>query len=299
MKKEINGKRRMKQFFVALFVVLVIQPIIILLLFWGEGKSGETISEDTLETEDVLATTESSGNTESDSVNTETEAIEDNDIQNVGEQAVQEERPAEYLIEDFPIIYQMPELPTGCEITSLTMLLEFYDFSVDKTVMASQYLPTASLTRYYGEDGRLYGTDMNQFFIGSPFSDSGIICGTMAIVTAAEEFLQDEGSSYAVKDITGSTAAELYDLVSYDQPVLVWVTISMADRREAQGWYTESGEYVDWSTNDHCAVLIGYSCTDSTVTLADPISGIVEYSREQFEEVFESRGNQCVVIEME
>ncbi len=52
---------------------------------------------------------------------------------------------------------------------------------------------------------------------------------------------------------------------------------------------------MDWSTNDHGAVLIGY--TETTVTIADPISGRMEYDREQFEEVFASRGNQCVVLE--
>ena len=52
---------------------------------------------------------------------------------------------------------------------------------------------------------------------------------------------------------------------------------------------------MDWSTNDHGAVLIVY--TETTVTIADPISGRMEYDREQFEEVFRSRGSQCVVLE--
>ncbi len=75
----------------------------------------------------------------------------------------------------------------------------------------------------------------------------------------------------------------------------MWVTIEMADRWDTQGWYTETGSYVDWSMNDHGAVLIGY--TDTTVTIADPISGEIQYGREQFESVFASRGSQCVVIE--
>lgn len=198
-------------------------------------------------------------------------------------------------IADFPIINQMPELPTGCEITALTMALNYYGYPVDKTVMASEYLPTASADRYYGTDGRLYGTDMNEYFIGDPFTEGGIICGTGAIVTAADRYLSDEGSSLRALDVTGSSPEELYERVSQGQPVVVWVTISMADRGSTEGWYTENGDYVDWSTNDHGAVLIGY--TETTVTIADPISGRMEYDREQFEEVFASRGSQCVVLE--
>ena len=96
-------------------------------------------------------------------------------------------------IQDFEIIYQEPELPTGCEITALTMALNYYGYPVDKTVMASEYLPTASADRYYGSDGRLYGTDMNEYFIGDPFTENGIICGTGAIVTAADSYLADQG----------------------------------------------------------------------------------------------------------
>ena len=198
-------------------------------------------------------------------------------------------------IADFPIINQMPELPTGCEITALTMALNYYGYPVDKTVMASEYLPTASADRYYGTDGRMYGTDMNEYFIGDPFAEGGIICGTGAIVTAADRYLSDEGSSLRALDVTGSSPEELYERVRQGQPVVVWVTISMADRGSTEGWYTENGDYVDWSTNDHGAVLIGY--TETTVTIADPISGRMEYDREQFEEVFASRGSQCVVLE--
>ena len=211
------------------------------------------------------------------------------------ENETDEELSTSSQIEDFPIVNQMPELPTGCEITALTMALNYYGYPVDKTVMTSEYLPTASADRYYGSDGKLYGTDMNEYFIGDPFTENGIICGTGAIVTAADDYLADQGSSMRALDVTGSSPEELYERVSQGQPVVVWVTISMADRGSTQGWYTEDGGYVDWSTNDHGAVLIGY--TETTVTIADPISGRIEYDREQFEKVFESRGNQCVVLE--
>lgn len=128
-----------------------------------------------------------------------------------------EEEMTSAQIEDFPIIYQMPELPTGCEITALTMAVNYYGYPADKTVMASEYLPTASANRYYGTDGRLYGTDMNEYFIGDPFTEGGIICGPGAIVTAADGYLADTGSALRAYDITGSSPEELYRRVRNGQ----------------------------------------------------------------------------------
>lgn len=200
-------------------------------------------------------------------------------------------------IGDFPVVYQLPELPTGCEITALTMALQYYGLDADKTEMAADYLPTSpSTNRYTGSDGRVYGIDLDAYFVGNPFDDSGMICGPAAIVTAANGFLADQGSSLQAADCTGTSPDALYALVEQNTPVVVWVTIGMTPRQPAQmSWYTETGKYVDWTNNDHCAVLVGY--TDSSVWIADPLAGLVEYSKTSFERVFASRGNRCVVLQ--
>lgn len=225
-------------------------------------------------------------------------AAESNDPvdESLTEAAAEEEMPESYLIEDFPIIYQLPELPTGCEITAMTMVLNYYGLPADKITMATAYLPTLYSTgTYYGSDGLMHGNDLNEYFIGDPMSDQGIACGTGAIVTAANDYLEDSRSSIEAVDMTGTPAEELYQLVSEDTPVVVWCTIGMVYRTTEQGWYTESGEYVDWGNNDHGAILIGYS--PDTVTIADPLAGQIEYSKEQFEEVFASRDNRCVILQ--
>ena len=208
---------------------------------------------------------------------------------------LENETPDTYLISDFEVELQMPELPTGCEITALTMALNYYGCPADKVEIAERYLPTVPADLYYGDDGRLYGPDLNRYFVGDPATRGGYICGTEAIVYAANSYLADINSSLHAVDLTGSPAEDLYELVSENTPVVVWVTISMQPRRSPEGWYTEDGAYVDWSTNDHGAVLIGY--TKDTVTIAGPISGLTEYDRAEFEEVFASRGNRCVVIQ--
>lgn len=198
-------------------------------------------------------------------------------------------------IEEFPIVYQMPELPTGCEITAMTMVLNYYGLPADKVEMATVYLPTLDSTgTYYGDDGLLYGNDLGSYFIGDPTQDSGIACGAKAIIVAANSYLADCGSALEAVNCTGSTADELYEMVSQGIPVVVWCTIGMYDRVVEEGWYTENGDYVDWGTYDHGAVLIGYD--DDTVTIADPLAGEVEYSREQFEWVYEERGCQSVIL---
>lgn len=198
-------------------------------------------------------------------------------------------------ISGFLLIYQNQELPTGCEITALTMVLHYYGYSVSKTTMASAYLPKMGYSVYTGTDGRKYGPDLDYYFVGDPFG-SGTICGAQALVTAANKYLENQESSLVAKDITGATFDELYMRVSQNQPVVIMSTIGMENRRTAaDGWYTASGKYVDWSTNDHGSVLIGWS--EITVTIACPIYGIKTYSRTQFEKVFASRGYRAMVLE--
>lgn len=201
-----------------------------------------------------------------------------------------------HVIDNFPVVLQEPELPTGCEITAMTMLLNYYGYPVDKVTMATEYLPCLpSSDLHTGENGVLYGNDLNKYFIGDPASEHGVICGTEAILTAANTYLDTEKSTMEAVDKTGSLPKELYELVDTDTPVMIWCTIGMEDRVVEQGWFTENGAYVDWAKNDHGAVLVGHG--KDTVTVADPISGLVEYSRQQFESVFASRGNKCVIMQ--
>lgn len=198
-------------------------------------------------------------------------------------------------ISDFPIVMQMPELPTGCEITALTMILQYYGFPAEKTSLAFEYLPTVPSDFYYDDSGNMYGPDLREYFVGEPSTIGGFVCGTGAICATADSYLAEQESDLRAVDISGRSPEALYELIDENIPVLVWVTIEMADRRQTQGWYTASGEYVEWSTNDHGAVLIGYD--EETVTIADPISGEVKYDRAQFEKVFSDRGSQCVILQ--
>lgn len=131
-------------------------------------------------------------------------------------------------------------------------------------------------------------------FIGDPTSVYGYVCGTTPIVTAANNYFKYTGSKLKAIDITGSTPQELYELVDKGYPIVVWVTIGMVERSDIESWTGTDGKQYDWCMDDHAADLIGYSA--DTVTIADPINGLVEYPKENFESVFTSRNNKCVVL---
>ena len=195
---------------------------------------------------------------------------------------------------DFEIMEQYPELPTGCEITAMTMVLNYYGYNVDKVTMALDYMPKLQAEFYRSEDGRLMGPDLENFFVGDPTEETGYICGTGAIVTAANAYLTDVGSDMTAVAMKNAQPEELYDLIDQGTPVVIWCTINMEDRAETDSWYREDGTYMEWSTNDHGAVLIGYD--EDTVTVADPIYSRITVSRVQFEKIFAERGGQCVIL---
>ena len=204
--------------------------------------------------------------------------------------------PESHVIQNVEIIDQRPELPTGCEITAFTIVMNYLGFNVDKTEMASKYMPTTEYNLYYGDDGKLYGPDIDKYFVGDPFTKLGYVCGYPVVVHAGEAYLKDHklDDKYKVLGKDNFSFDEMYSLIAQDIPIMVFVTVNMEDRYFTEEWYTEDGKKIEWSINDHGSSIIGYS--KDTVTMADPIAGLVEYERDQFESVMRQRGCMGVTI---
>ena len=247
-----------------------------------EGDTEEVVAQDGAETE-----SEAQSETQSETVAVGLESTQISAEVKKSDSGTQ--------LTDFDIIEQYPELPTGCEITAMTMVLNYYGYRVNKVTMALDYMPKVQAEFYRSEDGRLMGPDLENFFVGDPTEETGYICGTGAIVTAANQYLADVGSDLTAAAMKNAQPEKLYDLIDQGTPVVIWCTINMEDRAETDGWYREDGTYMEWSTNDHGAVLIGYD--EDTVTVADPIYSRITVSRDQFEKVFAERGGQCVILQ--
>jgi uncharacterized protein YvpB len=190
---------------------------------------------------------------------------------------------------DVPFIDQNPELPTGCEVTSLTEVLNYLNFDVDKEYLAENYLDI----RYEVEDGCFV-----KYFLGSPWSPDGSGCFAPAIVRCANAYLEDQGSKLRAKSISYSPIHKLFKELAKGNPVIVWTSY---DYDQPEVGYTDveitEDEVFGWPDNEHCVVLCGYNLSANTITLADPTYGIVEHSIEEFSNYYPKYYYQAVIIE--
>ncbi len=161
-------------------------------------------------------------------------------------------------------IWQLPELPTGCETTALTMVLNYHGFSVDKTSIADEYLVKAT-------------DDYPVGFSGDPYSYDGAGIWPPGLAKTARKYLADQDSKLWAHDLSGTSLEDLYKYVAAGYPVLLWVTVDYSDPSFTGYSYEYGGKTYEWFSNEHCVVLSGYSKTNQTVTLQDPQQGeIVE-----------------------
>lgn len=188
---------------------------------------------------------------------------------------------------DVPALLQEPELPTGCEITSLTCLLNYLGFPVDKEVMVDTYLDYEPVN----------GTDYTFFekYVGNPRA-AGYGCYSPVIVKAATDFLADQNSSLEAVNLSGSTKEELMLVIASGHPIVIWNTLEASDVSEVLVWTTPDGTDVYWCKLEHCMLLTGYDLNANTVTVCDPMVGVVSYDLTQFFKVYDDMYQQAMTI---
>lgn len=193
--------------------------------------------------------------------------------------------PDSCLIESFKFISQFPELPTGCEVTSLAMLLAYLGFDVDKLTLADNFLPKAApgTASFYTA------------FAGNPRSSTSYGCFAPVIIQCAASYLRTQDTNMKIYNYTGSDFSVLLEEVADGHPCIVWGTISLLEPYPAEQWIVD-GEICQWYSQEHCMVLIGYDFEKSTVTVADPLYGIKTYDLGLFETRYDQMFKQALCI---
>lgn len=105
-----------------------------------------------------------------------------------------------------PLIVQRPQLPTGCEITNIAMMLRYAGKNVDKVKLAKEM--------------KRHKSNPNYGFVGNPFSKSGWTIYPPALVNQVKKYT---GSA---KNMTGTNLAGIKNQLNKKRPVVAWVSNS-------------------------------------------------------------------------
>ncbi|MGA9226720.1 MAG: C39 family peptidase [Mesobacillus sp.] len=173
----------------------------------------------------------------------------------------------ESVLIDAPTIRQMPELPRGCEVTSLAMLLQYKGISVDKLTLAKEIKKNPA--EYKLANGNIYFGDPNEGFVGNmyTYSEPGLGVYHKPIAELADKYLPGK-----VKDLTGADFLELKVHLSDSRPV--WLITNTEykkiDDSFFQKWYTPKGA-VSVTTKEHSVLVTGYD--KDYVYFNDPLTG--------------------------
>lgn len=103
-----------------------------------------------------------------------------------------------------PMISQRPELPNGCEITAVTMMLQYAGANVNKMQLAYE-MPRSS--------------DPNYGYVGQPWDSTGITIFPPALMRLVEKYA---GSA---KNLSGQGLDAIKYQISIGHPVVTWHTM--------------------------------------------------------------------------
>lgn len=167
-----------------------------------------------------------------------------------------------------PLILQYPELPRGCEVTSLAMLLQHAGVMVDKLTLARAVKKDP--TPYRRKNGIIHFGNPYTGFVGDMYSKRkkglGVYHGPIADL--AEQFLPAR-----IIDLTGEDFTQVYNHLSNGSPV--WVIINAKYKRlpksDFETWKTPTG-VIKITYQEHSVLVTGYD--EHYIYFNDPLSKV-------------------------
>ena len=160
---------------------------------------------------------------------------------------------------DVPLENQMPDLPNGCEVTSLSMLMNYYGIKVNKNELAENIQHVDFFT-----DGGKYRGNPNQGFVGHmSIANAGWCVYNGPLYNVARKYTTH------IENITGSNFLSLLKLVSNGHPVLIITTTTFNRVNDMQTWDTNTGK-VNVTPSSHACVITGYSKPKKVVYVNNP-----------------------------
>lgn len=190
-----------------------------------------------------------------------------------------------------PLIEQMPELPRGCEVTALGMLLAYNDIHVDKLTLAKEVKRNPA--KHKIENGKIYFGNPYNGFIGDMYSfdQPGLGVYHKPIADLAKQYAGD----LYVEDFSGEEFNKIIHHLNLNRPV--WVIINSHYK------HLPDSEFVMWETEDgpmkityreHSVLITGYD--ENYIYFNDPLNYRDRAEKKNFIKSWEQMGKQAITM---
>lgn len=193
---------------------------------------------------------------------------------------------------DVPLIKQYPELPRGCEVTALTMLLNYHGYNTTKMQLAKRI--TRDPTPYKEKNRKIYFGNPHQGFVGDIYSRSNPGLGVYV------EPIIDLAYLYAKTDVVNLTnQKELEIMFALSEGYPVWIitntTYEKLPSSAFETWYTPQGK-IRVTYKEHSVVITGYD--EEYYYFNDPLDGKKKKApKSSFIEAWKQMGSQAIAIQ--
>jgi uncharacterized protein YvpB len=190
-------------------------------------------------------------------------------------------------------ISQLPELISGCEVTSLTMLLDFAGKKLNKLDVAHliEYDPTPKVTDKYNQYQILTWGNPDKGFVGKMNgTDTGYGVYHEPLFRLLNKLLPNQGV-----DLTGQSFEKMLQSVSDGIPVIAWTTTDFSPSDIWEDWNSPTGK-IHATFKEHAVLVVGYD--QNSIYVNDPLDGTAgkQVDRKEFETTWVQMGKQAITL---
>lgn len=207
--------------------------------------------------------------------------------------AVSSYLPTHYLLQ-VQAQSQLPQLPDGCEVTSLSMLLQYAGHPESKMILAKD-MPKDPTKEVVNSHGVIVDWgNPNVGFVGDVYSSTrgyGIYHGP--ITKLFNQMLPGRA-----EDMTGQPFINILRVVASGRPVVLWTTATFQQTNQWEIWMSPQGPVLA-TPEEHAVLLVGYNQTELFVN--NPLNGdqAQPVNRQNFIQAWHQLGSQAVTYTVE
>lgn len=201
-----------------------------------------------------------------------------------------EKKLPEKIILDIEPINQLPELKNGCEVTSLTMLLQYKGVKIDKMTLANKVKKDTTSIEYDGYGKIIKWGDPDEGFVGDITGkySPGYSVNPKPLMPLMQQYIMPKPV-----DLTKSDYRELEVYLSMKRPVIAWITNDFSMPSKDASW-KKGDKVIEVHFNQHAVLLTGYD--KDYVYYNDPLkeSKNSKIDKETFKKVWISMGSKAL-----